>query len=137
MGGWQSTMHTSMYSRGGEMAALCGCQSAHLAPLSPINRAYNREAASLSAARELQPWKSGEWFLGGGEGGSVTWMIASLCFPARYNPPLPTKSSLHLVHASIKRDFQRETHRENVTIIRVSKSGLCAKWIFEEDIEGV
>lgn len=89
MGGWQSTMHTSMYSRGGEMAALCGCQSAHLAPLSPINRAYNREAASLSAARELQPWKSGEWFLGGGEGGSVTWMIASLCFLARITPLFP------------------------------------------------
>lgn len=74
----------------------------------------------------------------GRRGGWVGYLDDSFSlFPRSYNPPLPTKSSLHLVHASIKRDFQRETHRENVTIIRISKSGLCAKWIFEEDIEGV
>lgn len=70
------------------MAALCGCQSAHLAPLSPINRAYNREAGSFSLGGERASTVEIRRVVSGGR--SVTWMIASLCFPARITPlPLP------------------------------------------------
>lgn len=95
---------------GGEMAALCGCQSAHLAPLSPINRAYNRERRPLSRRRESFTTRgnqaSGFW-----EGGEVSWMIASLCFPRSYL--LPTKSSLCILCTLRLTRFPGETHREN------------------------